>query len=80
VPEIWGSIMVAIQRIHVGLIHARKIATVTAEDHTFRIGVDGQTVAVVPRTTSREIHKARATQAPSAAHNRRADTRSRREE
>ena len=58
--------MVATQRIHVGLIHAHKIATVTAEDDKFRIGIDGQAVAVVPRTTSREIHryKAHATQAP----------------
>ena len=49
----------------VGLIHARKIVTVTAGDHAFQLDVDGETVAIVPRTTSREIHryKAYATQA-----------------
>jgi len=58
--------MVATQRIHIGLIHARKIATVTAGDATFKVDIDGETVAVVPRTTSREIHryKAHATQTP----------------
>ena len=55
-----GQIMVATQRIHVGLIHARKIVTVTADDHTFRLSIDGDTVAVVPRTTSSEIHRYKA--------------------
>jgi transposase InsO family protein len=55
-----GSIMVATQKIQVGLIHDHKIATVTAEDHSFRLSIDGQTVAVVPRTTSREIHRYKA--------------------
>jgi hypothetical protein len=32
--------MVATQKIQVGLIHAGKIATVTAEDHAFRLGPD----------------------------------------
>jgi len=64
-----GSLMVATQRIHIGLIHARKIATVTAGDATFKVDIDGETVAVVPRTTSREIHryKAHATQTPTRA-------------
>src|SRR5215467_10212795 len=35
-----GSIMVATQRIHVGMIHARKIVTVTASDHSFQISLD----------------------------------------
>ena len=47
-----GGIMVATQKIQVGLIHAGKIVTVTAEDHTFRLVIDGQAVGVVPRTTS----------------------------
>ena len=48
------------------MIHARKIVTVTAEDHTFQLDIDGQTVATVPRTSGREIHrsKAYATQQP----------------
>jgi hypothetical protein len=55
-----GSIMVATQRIHVGMIHARKIVTVTAGDRSFRLDIDGETVAVVPRTTSSEIHRYKA--------------------
>jgi transposase InsO family protein len=59
-----GGIMVATQKIQVGLIHAGKIVTVTAEDHSFRLIVDGQAAGVVPRTTTREIHRYKA----SAAH------------
>jgi hypothetical protein len=46
------------------MIHTRKIVTVTAGDHSFSIGLDGQTIAVAARTASREIHryKAHATQ------------------
>jgi hypothetical protein len=58
--------MVATQRIQVGLIHARKIVTVTVGDHTFQLDIEGQTVATVPRTSGPEIHryKAYATQQP----------------
>jgi transposase InsO family protein len=55
-----GGIMVATQKIQVGLIHAGKIVTVTAEDHSFRLEVDGQAAGVVPRTTTREIHRYKA--------------------
>jgi hypothetical protein len=55
-----GSIMVATQRIHVGMIHARKIVTVTASDHSYRLDIQGETVGTVPRTTSREIHRYKA--------------------
>jgi hypothetical protein len=55
-----GSIMVATQRIHVGMIHARKIVTVTAADHSFQVSIEGELVAVVPRTTSREVHRYKA--------------------
>jgi transposase InsO family protein len=55
-----GGIMVATQKIQVGLIHAGKIVTITAEDHSFRLSVDGQAVRVVPRTTTREIHRYKA--------------------
>jgi hypothetical protein len=50
-----GSIMVATQKIHVGMIHARKTVTVTAQDDSFTLVIDGETVAVVPRTTTREV-------------------------
>jgi transposase InsO family protein len=55
-----GSIMVATQRIHVGMIHARKIVTVTASDHSYQLDIEGETVGTVPRTTSREIHRYKA--------------------
>ena len=55
-----GGIMVATQKIQVGLIHAGKIVTVTAGDHAFRLVIDGQAVGVVPRTTTREIHRYKA--------------------
>jgi transposase InsO family protein len=55
-----GGIMVATQKIQVGLIHAGKIVTVTAGDHAFRLAVDGQAVGVVPRTTTSEIHRYKA--------------------
>ena len=64
-----GSIMVATQKIQVGMIHARKIVTVTAEDDLFKLVIDDETVAIVPRTTTREVHryKAYATQKTSRA-------------
>jgi len=45
------------------MTHARKIVTVVTENNTFRLVIDGETAAVVPRTTSREIdrYKAHAT-------------------
>jgi hypothetical protein len=52
--------MVARQKIHVGMIHARQIVTVTASDHSFEVSIDGEIVAVVPRTTTREIHRYKA--------------------
>jgi hypothetical protein len=55
-----GGIMVATQKIQVGLIHAGKIVTVTAEDHSFRLEVDGQVAGVVARTTTSEIHRYKA--------------------
>jgi hypothetical protein len=56
--------MVATQRIQVGMIHARKIVTVTASDHSFRLEIHGDTVAVVPRTTISEIHRYKAHATP----------------
>jgi hypothetical protein len=52
------------QKVHVGMIHARKTVTVTADSNHFTIVADGETLAVVPRTTASEInrYKAYATQ------------------
>jgi hypothetical protein len=55
--------MVATQKIQVGLVHAGKTVTVTDEDHSFRIQVDSETVCVVPRTTTSEIHRYKASAA-----------------
>ena len=65
-----GSIVVATQRIHVGIIHARKTVDVTAEEGQFLLVIDGEMIGTVPRTTAREIHRykayARHVKAPSA--------------
>ena len=52
--------MVATQRIRVGMIHVRKVVTVTVDDHSLRVDIDGETVAIVPRATNREIHRCKA--------------------
>jgi len=59
-----GSIMVAKQKIHVGMIHASKTVTVTGDSDHFTITDGEEAIAVVPRTTAREInrYKAYATQ------------------
>ena len=55
-----GGIQVARQRIQAGMAHAGKTVTVLSEDTSFRLVIDGETVRVVPRTTSREIHRYKA--------------------
>jgi hypothetical protein len=55
-----GSIMVATQKIHVGMIHARKIVTVMANDHSFELVIDDETIRFVPRTTTSEVHRYKA--------------------
>jgi hypothetical protein len=55
-----GGLMVARQTIHAGMIHAGKTATVTCENNHFRVVIDGETAAVVPRTTTSEIHRYKA--------------------
>ena len=55
-----GGLMVARQKIHAGMIHAGKTATVTCENTHFRVVIDGETAAVVPRTTTSEIHRYKA--------------------
>ena len=56
-----GGIQVAHQRIQVGMTHAAKIVTVMPEGDSFRLVIDGETVGVVPRTTSHEIDRYRPT-------------------
>jgi hypothetical protein len=55
-----GGIQVAHQKIQVGMTHAGKIVTVVTENNSFRLVIDGETVAVVPRTTSHEIGRFKA--------------------
>jgi len=55
-----GSIMVAKQKIHAGMTHAGKIATVICETNSFRLVIDGDPIAEVPRTTSQEISRYKA--------------------
>jgi Integrase core domain len=55
-----GGLMVARQKIHAGMIHAGKTATVICEDSCFRVVIDGDTAAVIPRTTTSEIHRYKA--------------------
>jgi hypothetical protein len=52
--------MVARQKIHAGMIHAGKTATVICENNHFRVVIDGETAAMVPRTTASEIHRYKA--------------------
>jgi hypothetical protein len=58
-----GAIMIARQRIQAGLPHAGKTATVICENDTFQLVIGGETVAIVPRATTKEVrrYKARAT-------------------
>ena len=42
------------------MTHAGKIVTVIPEANSFRLVIDSETVAVVPRTTSREIDRYKA--------------------
>jgi hypothetical protein len=52
--------MVARQKIHSGMTHAGKTATVICENNHFRVVIDGETAAVVPRTTTSEVHRYKA--------------------
>ena len=55
-----GGLMVARQKIHAGMIHAGKTATVICENTCFRVVIDGETAAVAPRTTTSEVHRYKA--------------------
>lgn len=52
--------MVAKQKIHVGMIHASKTVTVTADSDHFTVTDGNETIAVVPRTTAKEISRYKA--------------------
>lgn len=52
--------MVARQEIHAGMIHAGDTATVMCESNHFQVVIDGEIAAVVPRTTTSEIHRYKA--------------------
>ncbi len=52
-----GSIMVATERIQVGLAHARKVVTVRVEAKFFRVIVDADLELVVPRTKTTEVRR-----------------------
>jgi len=55
-----GGLMVARQKIHAGMIHAGKTAAVICENNCFRVVIDGETAAVVPRTTTSEVRRYKA--------------------
>jgi hypothetical protein len=52
------------------MIHAGKTATVICDNNCFRVVIDGETAALVPRTTTSEVHryKANATDKRTLAH------------
>ena len=55
-----GAIMVGRQKIQVGLTHARKTAQVTVEADTYQITVEDSITLTVPRLTSRDIRRHKA--------------------
>jgi hypothetical protein len=55
-----NGIQVARQRIQVGLTYAGKIITVVPDGDCFRLAIDGETAAVVPRATRQEISRNKA--------------------
>ena len=55
-----GAFMVARQKIHAGMIHAGKTATVICENNHFRVVIDGEAAAEVSRTTTSEVHRYKA--------------------
>jgi hypothetical protein len=51
--------MAAGQKIQAGMTRGQT-ATVICETHHFRVVIDGETAAVVPRTTTSEVHRYKA--------------------
>jgi hypothetical protein len=58
--SIRGAIMIGGQRIQVGLPHAGKTAEITVETDTYQITVGEGITITAPRTTSRDIHRHKA--------------------
>jgi hypothetical protein len=54
------SLMVARQKIHAGMIHAGKTATVICENNHFEVLIDSETAIIVPRTNTSEVHRYKA--------------------
>jgi hypothetical protein len=50
-----GALVVAGQRIHVGMVHAGRTVTVEAADHTFRVYDGDEQLTEVARTTLKTI-------------------------
>jgi hypothetical protein len=59
-----GGIRSARQRIQDGMSHAGETVTVLTENDNFRLVIDGETVGVVPRTTSQETRRYKAYATP----------------
>lgn len=55
-----GAIMIAGQKIQVGLAHARKTADITVEADTYRIAVEPGIIITAPRTTSSDVRRHKA--------------------
>jgi transposase len=60
VTEVAERYGVSRQSVHAWLRHYRKIVNVTASDRTFQVSLDGEIISVVPRTTTREVHRDKA--------------------
>jgi hypothetical protein len=50
-----GALVVARQRIQVGMVHAARTVTVESADHTFRVHDGDELLVEVPRTTTRPL-------------------------
>jgi hypothetical protein len=55
-----GTLAVAGQRIHIGMIHAGLTVTVESADHTFRVQHGDELIAEVARTTTKAIARFKA--------------------
>jgi hypothetical protein len=55
-----GAVVVAGQRIHVGMVHAGRTVTVETADHTFRIHDGDKLLTEVARTTTKPVARFRA--------------------
>jgi hypothetical protein len=65
-----GTLVIAGQRIHVGIAHAGTTLTVEAADTTFRVHEGNQLLTEVPRTTTKDIARFKARKPEPPRHNR----------